>query len=150
MNLRKLSLLACAVGTAFCTGVLAQAPTNPATSPSTGTGATPPSRTAPGTGMTPSPGVGGATSPGVGSTTPGGGGMGTMDFSAIDSDHDGFISRAEASRAGLGGQFTTLDKNNDGRLDSAEFAAHRGDAHTPGMQSGTSSSTTGSRTTTTR
>ena len=148
MNLRKLSALACVAGTAFCTGVLAQAPTNPATSPSTG--ATPSSRTAPGTGMTPSPGVGGATSPGVGSATPSHGGMGTTGFRAVDSDHAGVISRAEASRAGLGGQFTTLDKNNDGRLDSAEFAAHRGDARTPGMQSGASSSTIGSRTTTTR
>jgi hypothetical protein len=44
------------------------------------------------------------------------------DFSSIDTDKDGFISRAEASKAGVAGQFTTLDKNNDGRLDRSEFS----------------------------
>jgi len=48
----------------------------------------------------------------------------------------------------VAGQFTKLDKNNDGRLDRSEFSAHRGDpARTPGLQSGTSPSTTGIGTT---
>lgn len=138
MSLHKLSVLAVALGTAFCTGVLAQtsSPSSPSTRPSTGTGATPggipPATT------TPAPG---AVTPGPTTSSPGA--RGPMDFNAIDSDHDGFISRAEASRAGVGGQFTTLDKNNDGRLDRSEFSAHRGDA--PGMQSG-APPTTGTRT----
>ena len=123
MHLRTLSVLVLATGTAFCTVAIAQAP-NP-TQPSTGTGATP-------GGIPPS------------TTIPG-----TVDFGGIDADGDGFISRAEASRAGVAGQFTKLDKNNDGRLDRAEFSAHRGDpARTPGLQSGTSSSSTGTGTTT--
>jgi len=142
MHFRKLSVLAFAMGTAFCTTAIAQAPTP--TRPSTGTGATPgaipPSTTMPGSGP----------ASGVGSTTPGRNAMGeTVDFVAIDSDGDGFISRAEASRAGVAGQFTKLDKNNDGRLDRSEFSAHRGDAaRTPGLQSGTSPSTTGTGSTT--
>ncbi len=152
MHLRKLSVLAFAIGTAFCTVAIAQTPTP--TPPSTGTGATPgglpPNTTIPGTGTTTSPGATGPTTPGVGGTSPGRSAMGeTLDFDAIDTDHDGFISRAEASRAGVAGPFTTLDKNNDGRLDRSEFSAHRGDpARTPGMQSGTSPSTTGTGTTT--
>ena len=142
MHLRTLSALAFAIGTAFCTVAIAQAPTP--TRSSTGTGATPggipPSTTLPGSGP----------ATGVGSTTPGRSAMGgTVDFGAIDSDGDGFISRAEASRAGVAGQFTKLDKNNDGRLDRSEFSAHRGDpARTPGLQSGTSPSTSGTGTTT--
>jgi hypothetical protein len=106
------------MGTAFCTVAIAR----PRPQPSTGAGATPypPARR-----------------------------FRYVDFGAIDSDGDGLISRAEASRAGVAGQFTKLDKNNDGRLDRAEFSAHRGDpARTPGLQSGTSSSSTGTGTTT--
>jgi hypothetical protein len=153
MHLRRFNAVVFALAAAFGTTAMAQtpSPSNPATNPSTGTGATPggipPSTTTPGTGNT-SPGMGGTgTSPGIGGTTRPelggtGPGHGMIDFSAVDSNRDGFVSRAEASGAGLGGQFTTLDKNNDGRLDRAEFAAHRGDnARVPGMRSGTSSST---------
>jgi type IV secretory pathway TrbL component len=44
-------------------------------------------------------------------------------FSALDKNHDGYISRMEATEGGLTRSFTALDKNNDGRLDPAEFAA---------------------------
>lgn len=44
-------------------------------------------------------------------------------FSALDKNHDGYISRMEAVDGGLTRSFTALDKNNDGRLDAAEFAA---------------------------
>jgi hypothetical protein len=151
MHFRKLSILAVAMGTAFGTTAVAQAPTPPP--PSTGTGATPgglpPNTTIPGTGTTTSPGATGPTAPGAGGTSPGRSAMrGALDFDAIDTDHDGSISRAEASRAGVAGPFTALDKNNDARLDRAEFSAHRGDpARPPGMQSGTSPSTTGTGTT---
>lgn len=136
--MHKLSFLAVVLGAALSTGVLAQAygPSGPAPQPSTGTGATPggipPATT------TPSPGgAAGGPSSRVQSA------RGPMDFNAIDTDGDGFISRAEASRAGVGGPFTTLDKNNDGRLDRSEFSAYRGDV--PGTQSG-APPTTGNRT----
>jgi hypothetical protein len=70
--------------------------------------------------------VGGVTS-GTGPTNPGPGVAGTRQFGTVDANRDGFVSRAEASSAGLGGQFNALDRNNDGRLDQSEFAAHRGD-----------------------
>lgn len=142
MHLRRFNAVVFALAAAFGTTVMAQtpSPSSPAAKPSTGSGATPggipPSTTSPGMG---GPGVGGSTRPELGGTAPG---RGMIDFGAVDGDRDGLVSRAEASRAGLGGQFTTLDKNNDGRLDPAEFAAHRGDnARVPGMQSGASSST---------
>jgi hypothetical protein len=145
MSLRKLSLLAAGVGMAFCTNVLAQTPpSSPPTSPSTGIGATPggipPSTTTPAP-IPPGPGAGGTTTrPGPGGTvTPGN--PGAMDFTAVDADRDGYISRAEASRFSLGGQFATLDKNNDGRLDRSEFSVHGSDTgRAPGMQSGTAPS----------
>lgn len=139
---RTLSVLVFAMGTAYCTVAFAQAPTP--TRPSTGTGATP-------GGIPPSTAIpGAAPATGVGSTLPGRSALGgAVDFGGIDSDGDGFISRAEASRAGVAGQFTKLDKNNDGRLDRSEFSAHRVDpAQSPGLQSGTSSSSTGTGTTT--
>lgn len=136
MSLRKLSLLAAAVGMAFCTNVLAQtSPSSPPTSPSTGTGATP-GGIPPST--TPRPGPGGTVTPGH---------PGAMDFTAVDLDRDGYISRAEASRFNLGGQFPTLDKNNDGRLDPSEFSVHRSETgRAPGMQSGATPSAGGTRT----
>jgi hypothetical protein len=142
MFLHKLTLLAASA--AFCTGVLAQtsSPASPS-HPSVGSGASPggipPSATTPG-GATPSPGTGGPSTPGVRApTVPGP--RGAPEFGSVDLDRDGHLSRSEASRAGLGGQFTVLDKNNDGRIDRSEFAAHRGEnGRAPGMQSGTSPS----------
>ena len=55
-----------------------------------------------------------------GSTSPSGT---SQSFSAMDKNHDGYISRMEAADGGLTRSFTALDKNNDGRLDAAEFAA---------------------------
>jgi hypothetical protein len=46
-----------------------------------------------------------------------------QNFSALDKNQDGYVSRMEAAEGGLTRSFTDLDKNNDGRLDSAEFAA---------------------------
>lgn len=47
----------------------------------------------------------------------------TMDFSKVDEDGNGFISRAEAARHGrLGDNFKRLDRNQDRQLDKAEFS----------------------------
>lgn len=47
----------------------------------------------------------------------------TMDFSKVDEDGNGFISRAEAASHGrLGDNFRRLDRNRDRRLDKAEFS----------------------------
>jgi hypothetical protein len=142
MRLRKLEILVFTLAGALSAAAIAQSPTpaTPPTNPSTGTGATPrgipPALTAPGTG-------GPATTPPAGGN-PAPGDRVTLDFTAVDSDRDGFISRAEASLASLGGQFTILDKNNDGRLDPSEFAAHRPEnVRIPDTRTGSASSTTG-------
>jgi hypothetical protein len=143
MHPRKLEFLIFTLAGALSAAAIAQSPTpaTPPTNPSTGTGATPggtpPAMTAPGAGgaTTTPPPAGGNSSPGN---------RVTLDFAAVDSDRNGFLSRAEASLAGLGGQFTILDKNNDGRLDPAEFAAHRPEnVRIPDARTGTASSTTG-------
>jgi hypothetical protein len=142
----RLKAIAFTLAAALAAPALAQAPTAPPTNPATGTGATP-GAIPPGT-AAPGPAVGGAVRPESRSPATG---RAATDFGTIDTNRDGFISRAEASSAGLGGPFATLDKNNDGRLDPSEHAAHRGDnGRIPGMQSGTSPSTTGAGTTTTR
>lgn len=44
-------------------------------------------------------------------------------YMALDADHDGYISRAEARKqADLSGAFEDADINHDGRLDTDEFA----------------------------
>ena len=46
-----------------------------------------------------------------------------MDFSKVDQDGDGYISRAEAAGHGkLGDNFRRLDRNQDRQLDKAEFS----------------------------
>jgi hypothetical protein len=55
-----------------------------------------------------------------GGTSPSGA---SLSFEALDKNHDGYISRMEATDGGLTRSFTALDRNNDGRLDAAEFAA---------------------------
>jgi len=44
-------------------------------------------------------------------------------FSAIDKNHDGYISRDEARDATWANRFSELDKDNDGRLSQSEFDA---------------------------
>jgi hypothetical protein len=143
MHPRKLEFLVFTLAGALSAAAIAQSPTpaTPPTNPATGIGATPggipPARTA--------PGAGGATTtpPSAGGNIPPGN-RATLDFAAVDSDRNGFLSRAEASRASLGGQFTILDKNNDGRLDPSEFAAHRPEnVRIPDPRTGTASTTTG-------
>ena len=44
-------------------------------------------------------------------------------FGALDKDHDGMVSKAEARKdKDLKGQFDALDGNKDGKLDQSEFA----------------------------
>jgi hypothetical protein len=47
----------------------------------------------------------------------------TAGFSAIDKNHDGYISRDEARDAEWSNRFSELDKDNDGRLSQGEFNA---------------------------
>ena len=51
-----------------------------------------------------------------GATAPGG-------FSALDKNHDGYISRDEARDATWSNRFSELDKDNDDRLSQSEFNA---------------------------
>src|SRR5581483_6378175 len=53
------------------------------------------------------------------------GNAGTLDFSGIDKNTDGAITKAEAQASqnkDLAKQFSKLDKNRDGKLDAGEFA----------------------------
>lgn len=44
-------------------------------------------------------------------------------FSALDTNHDGYISRDEARDASWANRFSELDQDNDGRLSQSEFGA---------------------------
>ena len=44
-------------------------------------------------------------------------------FSALDKNHDGYVSRDEARDATWANRFSELDKDNDGRLSQSEFNA---------------------------
>jgi hypothetical protein len=56
------------------------------------------------------------TKSGAGATAAGG-------FSALDQNHDGYVSRDEARDATWSNRFSELDKDNDGRLSQSEFNA---------------------------
>ncbi|HKI65442.1 MAG TPA: BON domain-containing protein [Burkholderiales bacterium] len=43
------------------------------------------------------------------------------DFAALDTNHDGYLSRSEAAKTGFGRAFEQGDTNHDGRLDRDEF-----------------------------
>ncbi len=72
------------------------------------------------------------------STSPGGSGPGassgpaasaapSADMSKLDTNKDGYISKAEARKdKALSKVFDSLDTNKDGKLDPAEFAAYTG------------------------
>ncbi len=48
----------------------------------------------------------------------------TGGFKALDADADGYISQQEAAASqGLSDAYGSLDQNQDGKLDSAEFSA---------------------------
>jgi Ca2+-binding EF-hand superfamily protein len=45
-------------------------------------------------------------------------------FKALDADADGYISQQEAAASqGLSDAYSSVDQNQDGKLDSAEFSA---------------------------
>ena len=44
-------------------------------------------------------------------------------FTRLDTNKDGYLTKMEAEPAGMAKNFTTADRNGDGRLDSNEFAA---------------------------
>jgi Ca2+-binding EF-hand superfamily protein len=74
-----------------------------------------------------------ATDPGSGSDTTSATTSATMarqkaEFSAMDTDRDGYVSKTEAQQAGLG-NFNVADKNGDGRLDSNEVASAMSSSH---------------------
>ncbi len=77
-----------------------------------------------------------STPPPSGSTTksPGsapGSSTAVMEYSRLDKDKDGMISKKEAaSNKSLTAQWSTLDVNKDSKLDEAEFAQF--EAETPG------------------
>ena len=50
---------------------------------------------------------------------------GLVAFSRIDSDHNGFVSRAEARSIVATERFDAADENRDGLLDHEEYAALR-------------------------
>jgi len=55
---------------------------------------------------------------------------------ALDKNHDGKVTREEASAApDLARDFARLDKNHDGKLDAAEFAGYMGGAPMSGPRS---------------
>lgn len=58
------------------------------------------------------------------STAPSGGAAGGDQFTKLDSDKDGMVSKKEASKnKDLAAKWDTLDSNKDGKLDQGEFAA---------------------------
>ena len=78
----------------------------------------PPSSTSP---STTSPSSPSSTSPSSGAA---GGAAGGEQFTKLDSDKDGMVSKKEASKnKDLSAKWDTLDTNKDGKLDQAEFAA---------------------------
>lgn len=92
-------------------------------------GASPPGQASPGaprsttSGMDRSTGAARHTNPGA---NPSGGGSTTRHgrFDALDKNHDGYISRDEASNASeLNTRFSELDRNNDGKLSRSEYGA---------------------------
>lgn len=63
--------------------------------------------------------------PGSGSTNPASSSAPGADLGKLDTNKDGFISKAEARRdKELSKAFQSLDSNKDGKLDAAEFAAY--------------------------
>lgn len=48
------------------------------------------------------------------------------EFTALDTDKDGSLSKAELTKHKLGPHFDMLDTDKDGRLGVAEFAAGKG------------------------
>ena len=53
-------------------------------------------------------------------------------FSALDTNHDGYLSRDETRDASWSNRFSELDKDNDGRLSQSEFDAMQAGAGATG------------------
>jgi hypothetical protein len=69
----------------------------------------------------------GTTSPGTASTGTAAAGSSSAIFSRMDSNRDGYVSREEArAHTDLTGQFSTLDKDGDGRLSASEMSGWSG------------------------
>jgi hypothetical protein len=61
------------------------------------------------------------------------------EFSAADTNHDGYISKSEAQQAGMA-DYSTADRNGDGKLDANEFATALNSTHSSqGMSSSSQS-----------
>lgn len=63
---------------------------------------------------------------------PSAGGASGGEFTKLDSDKDGMVSKKEASKnKGLTAKWDTLDTNKDGKLDQGEFAAFESTGSSP-------------------
>lgn len=59
----------------------------------------------------------------------------SADFSKLDANGDGSISKQEARKdKAVGKAFDSLDTNKDGKLDASEFAAYSGSSGAPGSK----------------
>lgn len=56
----------------------------------------------------------------------------SLQWDKLDANKDGYLSKEEAKAGGLAMDFTAVDKNGDGRISKAEFAAIQGNAGAAG------------------
>lgn len=71
--------------------------------------------------------------------------MGAADFSSVDKDADGTVSKKEAaSNRDLTKKWDTLDANKDGKLDQGEFAQFEASGSTNSSSGSSSGSASGS------
>lgn len=63
----------------------------------------------------------------------------TADFNAMDANHDGYVSSAEAKQGGMT-DYGIADSNSDGRLDNKEFSTAVSSTHSTEHHSSSSES----------